>query len=142
MKSTYPRTNAHRLIGHIAKHFKLAPADTLQELFADVDANVPSLPLSFRDLLCVYETFPVFGEFMFPKSSKSLLWQLIESTDAPLLLTDSLISGKAGIFICQPIEPGDLAGCAENIIRKQKASALCINQQGDSTALLYPLTSL
>jgi hypothetical protein len=131
------------LISHIAKHFKLDPTDyeILSDLFSAVDAMCANLPLRFRDLLCVYETFPAFGEFMFPKN-RSHLWQLVESTDSPLLLTDSLVSGKEGLFICQAIDTATMPAAAERILEKLSKPTMCINHRNDVSALLYPLISI
>ena len=143
MRTSQPKTNDHRLITHIAKHFKLDPTDydNLEDLFSALDAMWASPPLALRDLLCVYETFPVFGEFMFPKG-KSYLWQLIESTDSPMLLTDALISGKDGLFICQAVDTEKVATETERILSKLTNPTMCINHRHGVTALLYPLNSL
>jgi len=143
MRTSQPKTNDHRLISHIAKHFKLDPTDyeNLSDLFSMLDAMFSNPPLRFCDLLCVYETFPVFGEFMFPKN-KSHLWQLVESTDSPMLLTDALVSGKDGLFICQAVNTDTAASEAERIIDKLKIPSMCVNHRHGVTALLYPLSSL
>jgi hypothetical protein len=131
------------LIGHVARHFKLDPTDyeDLSDLFAYLDSAISNPPLLFQDLMVVYETFPVFGEFMFPKS-RSHLWQLIESTDSPLLLSDALITGKEGVFICQPTTVDKSASLAEHVVSRQRTPTLCLNHRGEQTALIYPLTSL
>jgi hypothetical protein len=131
------------LIAHIAKHFKLDPTEfnNLSDLFSDVDATCASPPLVFRDLLCVYETFPVFGEFMFPKN-KSHLWQLIESTDSPMLLTDALVSGKDGLFICQSVNTETVSSESQRILDRLQKPTLCVNQYHGVAALLYPLSSI
>ena len=143
MRNSQPKTSDHRLITHIAKHFKLdlAEYESVEDLFRMIDATLSDLPLCFRELLCVYETFPVYGEFMFPKG-KSHLWQLIESTDSPMLLTDALVSGKAGLFICQSVNANQVHTEAERILNKLKKPAMCINNRHGVTALLYPLISL
>lgn len=143
MRNSQPKTNDHRLITHVAKHFKLDPTDyaSTGDLFRMLDAMSSDLPLSFRDLLCVYETFPVYGEFMFPKG-KSHLWSLIESTDLPMLLTDALVSGKEGLFICQSVNNNHVHTEAERILNKLSKPAMCINNRQGVTALLYPLASL
>lgn len=142
MRTSQPKTNDHRLITHVAKHFRLDPTDyeTLSDLFSVVDASCSSLPLVFRDLLCVYETFPVFGEFMFPKN-KSHLWQLIESTDSPMLLTDALVSGKDGLFICQAVSPENVSAETQRILDRLQKPTLCVNQWHGVTAFLYPLSA-
>jgi hypothetical protein len=143
VRTSQAKTNDHRLITHIAKHFKIDPTDyqNIEDLFSALDAMWASPPLAFRDLLCVYETFPVFGEFMFPKG-KSYLWQLIESTDSPMLLTDALISGKDGLFICQAVGSDNVATETERILSKLNIPSMCINHRHGTTALLYPLNSL
>lgn len=143
MRTSQPKTNDHRLIAHIAKHFKLDPTEfnNLSDLFSDVDATCASPPLVFRDLLCVYETFPVFGEFMFPKN-KSHLWQLIESTDSPMLLTDALVSGKDGLFICQSVNTETVSSESQRILDRLQKPTLCVNQYHGVAALLYPLSSI
>ncbi len=143
MKTSQPKTNDHRLVTHIAKHFKLDPTEyeNIQDLFSALDSMCVSVPLVFRNLLCVYETFPVYGEFMFPKG-KSHLWQLIESTDSPLLLTDALISGKDSLFICQAVDADKVHREAETILSRLSKPKMCVNQQQGVTALLYPLSSL
>lgn len=138
------KTNDHRLIGHLAKHFHLDPADygDLQDLLTMLDSMCVASPLKFQDLVVVYETFPVYGEFMFPKG-RSRLWQLIESTDAPMLLTDALVSGKEGLFICQSSTPDSVHSDADYVLTRQKKPALCVNNvQGNRIALLYPVASL
>lgn len=141
MKSSYPKTNDHRLIGHISRHFKIAPTDTLQELFSEVDAVVPNLPFSFREVLVVYETFPVFGEFMFPKRN-SFIWQLIEQTEAVMLLTDGMVSGKDSLFICEPSTFEHVNSQVSHTISKLRRPSLCVNTNINSAALLYPISSL
>ncbi len=143
MRTSQPKTNDHRLITHIAKHFKLDPTDyeTLSDLFSMIDAMCSAPPLRFRDLLCVYETFPVFGEFMFPKN-KSHLWQMIESTDSPMLLTDALVSGKDGLFICQAVNTETVSSESQRILDRLQKPTLCVNQHHGVTALLYPLNSI
>lgn len=131
------------MIGHVARHFKLDPTDyeDLSDLFAYLDSAISNPPLLFQDLMVVYETFPVFGEFMFPKG-RSHLWQLIESSDSPLLLSDALITGKEGVFICQPTIVDKCASLSEHVVSRQRTPTLCVNNRGEQTALLYPLTSL
>jgi hypothetical protein len=143
VRTSHPKTNDHRLISHIAKHFKLDPTDyeVLSDLFNSIDAMCAAMPLRFRDLLCVYETFPVFGEFMFPKN-KSHLWQMIESTDSPMLLTDALVSGKEGLFICQAINTETAPTEAERILDKLAKPTMCVNHRHGVSALLYPLISI
>jgi hypothetical protein len=141
MKSSYPKTNDYRLIGHIAKHFKVTPADSLQELFSEVDSSSDQLPIVFQDLLVVYETFPVFGEFMFPKRN-SYLWSIINSTDAPLLLTDNLIQNKEGIFICCTAPKESISAEAHRVLNKLGTPSLCVNTFENTSALLYPLVAL
>jgi hypothetical protein len=106
-----------------------------------IDAMCSAPPLRFRDLLCVYETFPVFGEFMFPKN-KSHLWQMIESTDSPMLLTDALVSGKDGLFICQAVNTETVSSESQRILDRLQKPTLCVNQHHGVTALLYPLNSI
>ena len=143
MRNSHPKTSDHRLITHVAKHFKLDPTgyESIGDLFRMIDAMCVDHPLSFRDLLCVYETFPVYGEFMFPKG-KSHLWELVESTDSPMLLTDALVSGKEGLFICQSVNSEQVHSEAERILSKLNKPAMCINNRHGVTALLYPLISL
>lgn len=143
MRTSQPKTNDHRLVAHIAKHFKLDPADyeNLPDLFSMIDSMCSNSPLVFRDLLCVYETFPVFGEFMFPKN-KSHLWQLIESTDSPMLLTDALVSGKDGLFICQAVNTETVNTETERILARLNKPTMCVNQRHGVTALLYPIISI
>lgn len=143
MRNSHPKTNDHRLVGHVAKHFKLDPADyeSTGDLFKMLDAMYTAPPLRFCDLLCVYETFPVYGEFMFPKG-KSYLWQLLESTDSPMLMTDALVSGKEGLFICKSVSQEHIHTEAARILDKLKTPSMCIKTRGGVTALLYPLVSL
>jgi hypothetical protein len=125
----------------LAKHFKTTPANTLQELFYEVDLVVANLPLRFQEVLVVYETFPVFGEFMFPKRN-SYLWQLIESTDAPMLLTDGMVTGKESLFVCQPSSINSVNTDAGNILNKLRMPSLCVNHHNGLAALIYPVVSL
>jgi len=143
VRTSQPKTSDHRLITHIAKHFKIDPADyeNLTDLFSVIDSMCVNAPLVFRDLLCVYETFPVFGEFMFPKN-KSHLWQLIESTDSPMLLTDALVSGKEGLFICQAVNTESVHSETERILDRLTKPTMCINHRHGVTALLYPISSI
>lgn len=143
MKSSYPKTNDHRLITHIAKHFKLDPTDyeSTGDLFRMIDSMFVDPPLRFQEVLVVYETFPVFGEFMFPKRN-SYLWQLIESTDSAILLTDGMVTGKEGLFICQPSSTDIISSDASNILTKLRFPSLCVNHHNSLAALLYPIVSL
>jgi hypothetical protein len=142
MKSQFPLTNDHRLIGHISNIFKAGSGySDITSLFEYLDMGRSNSPVSFRDTLIVYETFPVYGEFMFPKT-KSHLWQLIESTDSPMLLTDAMVQGKEGLFICQPLQNENAASELHNLVTNQKYPSVCVNTYKGACAMLYPLISL
>jgi hypothetical protein len=140
MKSKFPLTNDHRLIGHISKIFNVDVDDDISSVLHSVDTNVLNLPLILRDLLVVYETFPVFGEFMFPKP-KSHLWQLLESTDSAMLLTDPMLQGKDSLFICQAVTDVDVGIETTAVISKQCKKSICVNTYKGKHAILYPLNS-
>ena len=140
MKSQFPLTNDHRLIGHISKIFNVEVDEHISSVMHSVDTNMLDLPLSLRDLLIVYETFPVFGEFMFPKP-KSHLWQLLDSTDSAMLLTDPMLQGKDSLFVCQAVTESEAMIAAMKIMYKQVNKSICVNTYKGKHAILYPLNS-
>lgn len=144
MAQKFPKTNDTRLIGHLSKIFGMQSAQdwrSLSELQHAIDLQVPSLPVSFTDLLIVYETFPVFGELFFPKSS-SYLWQLLNSTDSPMLLTDAFVSGKESLFICQSIPENDVNKKVYEITQKQQKPNICVNTYKGTSVIAYQLISI
>ena len=140
MKSKFPLTNDHRLIGHISRIFNVEADDHISSVMHSVDTSMRDLPLSLRDLLIVYETFPVFGEFMFPKP-KSHLWQLLDSTDSAMLLTDPMLQGKDSLFVCQAVTESEAMIAAMKIMYKQVNKSICVNTYKGKHAILYPLNS-
>lgn len=139
--SNLSKTNDSRLINHLSKIFNVgSEAGRLASLLSKIDL-VCDLPFVFRDTMVVYETFPVFGELMFPKP-RSHLWQLIESTDSCMLLTDSMLSGKEGIFICKSVNNASLSSEINNILSYQLKPSICVNTYKGVQALAYPLISL
>lgn len=140
MKSKFPLTNDHRLIGHISRIFNVESDDHISSVMHSVDTSMRDLPLSLRDLLIVYETFPVFGEFMFPKP-KSHLWQLLDSTDSAMLLTDPMLQGKDSLFVCQAVTESEAMIAAMKIMYKQVNKSICVNTYKGKHAILYPLNS-
>lgn len=140
MKSKFPLTNDHRLIGHISRIFNVEADDHIPSVMHSVDTSMRDLPLSLRDLLIVYETFPVFGEFMFPKP-KSHLWQLLDSTDSAMLLTDPMLQGKDSLFVCQAVTESEAMIAAMKIMYKQVNKSICVNTYKGKHAILYPLNS-
>lgn len=142
MKNLYPKTNDSRLIGHLKKIFGLSSdASSLAEVLNEVDLCSPNMPVLLSDCLIVYDTFPVFGEFMFPKP-KSLLWNLLESTEQPMLLTDAMVQGADSLLVCQILPQTELAGKASRIVLSQAKPSLCVNTYKESAAMMFSLMSL
>lgn len=137
----FQKTNDNRLIGHLSKIFGVPACDTISGMLDIIDLARPNLPVSFKDIVIVYETFPVFGELTFPKG-KSHLWQLLDSTEAPMLLTDAMISGKEGLFICQSFCPTVIESELCRVIALQSSPAIQVNTYRGVSALAYPLISL
>ncbi len=135
------KTNDSRLINHLSKIFNVrSEVGRLTSLLNTIDLTC-DLPFVFSDVLVVYETFPVFGELMFPKP-KSHLWQLLESTDASMLLTDSMLNGKESLFICRNISTNSFSSDINNILSYQLNPSICVNTYKGVQAIAYPLISL
>lgn len=142
MKPSYPKTNDYRLIGHLKKITGVeSDADTAADMLLDIDSSGFDFPGRISDILVVYDAFPVFGEFMFPKRN-SYLWNLIESTDKAMLLTDAMIQSSESLFVCMPLTPADIRDKIHSIIDKQATPTLCVNSYRDYSAVLFNLSSL
>ena len=144
MTNRYPKTNNHRLLTHLSKIFKVKceeDEDSLEAVMSSIDsAEGVDIPFRFSDVKVIYESFPVFHEFMCPRSN-SLLWAALDETDAPILLTDSMMQGKDSLFICQRAGSGVISSEAGFIISKQKNNKLLVNTFAGQVAYMYPITS-
>ena len=140
--SKYNNTNDHRLINHLQKISGIRSEDcTLDSIRYDIDMQM-DWPLVLSSALVVYETFPVFGEFMFPKS-KSLLWQLLDTTDDCMILTDAMVQGVESIYVAQPMGSAvQASGFVADLLRVSAGACLCVNTYKNQTAVLINLKSL
>lgn len=77
---------------------------------------------------------------MFPKP-KSHLWQLLDSTDSAMLLTDPMLQGKDSLFVCQAVTESEAMIAAMKIMYKQVNKSICVNTYKGKHAILYPLNS-
>ena len=142
MKKSYQLTNDYRIAGHLRSIFKTnSDAENLSDLMHDIDVeSLAPLPIRLADCLVIYETMPIFGDFMFA-NKRSHLWHLLSETDQPMLLTDCMVSGKDGLVICHSVAQTELVDTCNNIISKQTRPSLCVNHLKDLDAVMYPLVS-
>lgn len=146
MKNSYPKTNDHRLMGHLQKIAGLAydvdvRMDTVQHMLSAIDASGFDCPVPLADCTVVYETFPVAGEVMFPKA-KSHLWQLLESTGSAMLVTDALIQGADSLFVAIGLNQSEVSDYINRIIFRQSKPALFVNTFKGTTAVIFSLNSI
>jgi hypothetical protein len=59
-----------------------------------------------------------------------------------MLLTDALVSGKDGLFICQSVNTETVSSESQRILDRLQKPTLCVNQYHGVAALLYPLSSI
>lgn len=59
-----------------------------------------------------------------------------------MLLTDALVSGKDGLFICQAVNAATVSTETERILARLTKPTMCVNQRHGVTALLYPIISI
>jgi hypothetical protein len=137
------KTNDSRLANHLLSIFRISKNNNLsfRQILNSIDL-VYDLPVSFSDAVVVYETFPVFGELMFPKP-RSHLWQLLSTTDSYMLLTDSFLTGKDSLFLCRAFEnPADAKQEMSLIVNNQSSPTVCLKTYKGISSIAFPLTSI
>jgi len=133
-------------MGHLQKIAGLAydptvQMDSIHHMLSAIDASSFNCPVPLQDCIVVYETFPVVGEVMFPKP-KSHLWQLLESTDSAMLLTDALIQGADSLLIAARLNKPDVPDYISRIISRQSKPTLFVNTFKGTTAVIFSLNSI
>lgn len=129
-------------MGHLRKISKVvSDAEDIDGLLEDISYSGFPYPGKIQDMIIIYDSFPVFGEFMFPKT-KSHLWGLLESTDGAMLITDSLLQSADSLIVCQAVKAADAADAVSEIIQTQSSPAVCVNSFRGITAVMFRLNSI
>ncbi len=96
------------------------------------------LPFAARRLRVVYETFSVYGDLLRFTPRCSLMQYATETPDSPMLLLDSQLPGKEGLFFAQWMADRDMISTWVNRMTNVSVYA---NSRGPEAIIMAPVSA-